>query len=260
MIKSYYEMPVAVYDTLLAIVEGDGSEAEKDLRIVAVLSGKSEDELLDLPITEFMTLKSQASFVLEMPQPEKVAAAYKVGEWELVPCGDVRQITAGQYIDFKTFALSGQADEVMLLSCLMVPKGCKYNEGYDIVEVQRALRENLPITSAVALKSFFLRSWMDLMHDSLAFSVSEMEKAAKKERNAERRAQMTQTAARCRTLLENGDGSHGLTQLLRLPILIGIASCRGMLSDSSIPAATTLTRKTKSRGRSANGGAHTNNN
>ena len=57
-----------------------------------------------------------------------------------------------------------------VLSCFLVPKGKKYNEDYDIVEVHKAIREHLSIPHCLALSGFFLTKFVSLMRGMLIFS------------------------------------------------------------------------------------------
>ena len=86
------------------------------------------------------------------------------------PTKDFRHIITAQYIDYLSFVKDAERNVPQILSCFLVPKGCKYNEGYDIVEVQQAIRDCMSVADALALAAFFLRRYVDSIKVSLTFS------------------------------------------------------------------------------------------
>ena len=68
---------------------------------------------------------------------------------------DIRKMTAIQGMNIQTYAGNFEQNLVPLLACVLVPKGKKYNEGYDIHKVQRAIWQYLPITDALGLLNEF---------------------------------------------------------------------------------------------------------
>ncbi|MBQ0153943.1 MAG: hypothetical protein KBS70_04060, partial [Bacteroidales bacterium] len=144
MITSYDNLPVSKYEAIQATVKENGD----DLAIVAILAGKTEDELLNMPLTEYEKLRDGAAFLYYEPQPHKVAKSYKIGYFELIPCTDERKLTTAQYIDFKEL-IKTEYTMPQILSVFLVPKGKAYNEGYDVLEVQAAIGAELSILDAI---------------------------------------------------------------------------------------------------------------
>ena len=102
-----------------------------------------------------------------------MAKSYPVGEFVLVPVTDMRKITTAQYIDFQTFSKDKEKNLVEMLSCFLVPRGCNYNDGYDILDVHRAIREEMSVAEVIALLAFFFKSWADSIRDTLSSSIKE---------------------------------------------------------------------------------------
>ena len=144
IIQSYRELPIGDYQDILALCKDESlEELDRQVKILSILTKVDEDTLLNLPIQEFKVLTSRMGF-LEKDLPTKVtrlADSYKIGKFELVPVTDMRKVITAQYIDFQSFHQAGFEDHfVEILSCLLVPKGKKYNQDYDIIEVQDAIR------------------------------------------------------------------------------------------------------------------------
>ena len=87
-----------------------------------------------------------------------------------MPTTDIRKMTTAQYIDFQTFSKEGEKKLIEVLSCFLIPKGKKYNEDYDILEVQKALRNYLTIPNCLALSAFFLAKFNRSIKGMLIYS------------------------------------------------------------------------------------------
>ena len=60
-----------------------------------------------------------------------------------------------------------------MLSCFLVPRGKEYNEGYDILDVHNAIREEMSVAEVLALLAFFFKSWEKLIRSTLTSSIRE---------------------------------------------------------------------------------------
>ena len=161
----------------LSAIPTDIEPLDRQVAILAVLSGCTEDEILALPLNIY-SARVAASRFLDEPLPQRVPQrSYRCGDFTLEPVRDFKHITTAQFVDFKTFADQAGGDEaklsqmtVELLSCMLVPKGHAYCDDYDPVDVQAAIRDHLRADDAVALTAFFLARWMRLSKHILASS------------------------------------------------------------------------------------------
>lgn len=221
MIDNYNELSVGKYLRVLELCEDKSLDnVERQVAILSVLSGKTEDEILNLPLPEYMEMSGKLKFLEKSPDlPESPAKSYKVGKWVLVPVSDIRNMTAAQYIDFQTFAAQDGSRTVEIISCMVVPEGMKYNDGYDIVELQNDIREMMPVTDAMSLYAFFLNSSRQLISNILTFSAvaTAGTKRPLKEKTRTVRAMMKAailsrrngTGLRVSTLFQRHAGVHG---------------------------------------------------
>lgn len=177
MITNYNSLTVGKYEALLrARADHEGDTNELNLHVLSILSDMTVDELLDMKVPEFRAMMDRAGFLFTAPRPSEVARQYRFGDMTLIPVTDVRKMTAAQYIDFQNFSNAGEGRQAELLSCFLVPKGMKYNDGYDILEVQQAIRDFLPVTAALGLLAFFLRRLHRSTISTLRSSVKKMPK------------------------------------------------------------------------------------
>lgn len=184
IIDNYRKLPIGKYMDIVALCETEMDEVERRVKIVAILTGLSEDEILNLPLPKFTEYSAAAKF-LDKLCPENlipaVSKSYPVGGFVLVPVTDMRKITTAQYIDFQTFSKDKEKYLVEMLSCFLVPKGCDYNDGYDIADVHAAIREEMSVAEVLALLAFFFKSWFVSIRDTLSCSVREAMKIEDKE-------------------------------------------------------------------------------
>ena len=178
MVDNYDDLTLGKYMEIQAIAKQEGlEEIDRQVQILAILSGKYEEEILHLPIGEYKRMVEKASF-LSAPEMNyhPISKKYILGGFELYPVRDFRKLEAGQYVDFQTYAPDLERYLVEFLSVILVPKGHRYNEGYDVMEVQKAIREEMSVTDGISLAGFFLNWCRQSILNSLNFSKQEARK------------------------------------------------------------------------------------
>lgn len=207
IIDSYNNLPIGLYQEIQDVTKNDTlEELDKQVQILSILTGVAEEEILHLPITEYKELVVKAGFLDPSNlNYRQVAKKYVVGGFELIPVTDFRKLETAQYIDFQTYAPDLDNHLVEFLSVILVPKGHRYNENYDIREVQKALREGMSVVDGVSIAGFFLTCCRKSIQDSLNFSKQEAMKIkdkTKKEKILHRIRKQEQV------LMKSGGGSQ----------------------------------------------------
>jgi len=183
-IDNYRKLPIGKYLDIVKLCETEMDDVDRRVKIVAILAGMTEDEVLNLPLTQF-TEYSAASRFLDDYCPDNlipgVSRSYPLGGFVLLPVTDMRKITTAQYIDFQTFSKDKEKNLVEMLSCFLVPRGKEYNDGYDILDVHDAIREEMSVAEVLALLGFFFKSWAASIQTTLTSSVREAMKIEDKE-------------------------------------------------------------------------------
>lgn len=204
-IDNYRDLPVGKYEEIVHICREEMTEVDRRVAIVSVLSGLTEDEVLRLPLDKFTDYSARSRFI-EVECPENmipgVARNYPIGGFVLLPVTDIRKITAAQYIDFQTFAQDRENKFVELLSCFLIPRGCEYNDGYDILDVHRAIREEMSVAECLALLAFFFSGWLRSIRNILSSSG----RMVRKIKNREQRKEL---AAKIQDLLDSLNDGGG---------------------------------------------------
>ena len=184
IIDNYHRLPIGKYLDIVNLCDTEMDDVDRKVKIVAILTGLTDDEVLNLPLTEFTECCAKAKF-LDKQCPENlipgVSRSYPMGGFVLLPVTDIRKITTAQYIDFKTFEKDKEHKFVEMLSCFLVPRGCEYNEGYDILDVHNAIRKEMSVAEVLALLAFFFKEWVGLIRSTLSSSIKDAMRIEDKE-------------------------------------------------------------------------------
>ena len=206
IIDNYNRLTIGQYMQIQEISKDANLEdIDKQVQIISVLTGMDEEEILHLPITEYKELVVKSAFL----NPENInyhpiAKRYILGKFELIPTRDFRKLETCQYIDFQTYAQDLDRYMVEFLSVILVPKAHRYNEGYDILEVQDAIRDDMSVSDGISLAGFFLTWCKRSIADSLNYSKQE----AMKIKDTTKREMILKKIREQETLLaKSGDGS-----------------------------------------------------
>lgn len=214
MINEYEKLTLGKFLKLREInVLGD--ELDIQAEMIAVLSDSTVDDVLSLPLREYGRRASALSFLSETPRPGKGVPRRIVlngRKWRVLR--DVREMSAGQYIDFQTYLGKGDTEKWLkeILSTLILPEGKEYADGYDIQQAIDAMND-LPVLDALRISAFFLSKCRRSIDNTLTCLAWRTRRMAKK-MTPEEREKMTKAAEeihRLRDSLRSGDGFQAST-------------------------------------------------
>ena len=192
MIDNYNKLTIGKYLELVEIIDDDTlADIDKNVELIALLDDKEVDMIYDLPLPEFNDKIQKTAFLYEEPKPLQVSTVYKLGDMELEACLNINDLTTAQFIDYQTY-VKDKNKMVELLSVFLVPKGHKYNKDYNVFEVQKIIRDNMPITQAMGLSDFFLLLYKSLLKASLISSTKKLKKMMRKEKDLKKKEMMRQ--------------------------------------------------------------------
>lgn len=137
------------------ILSADINETYKASNIIAVLAGVENDVIENLPINQFTSLANRLEF-LSTPIPKvKHQDSYTVNGNEYKLAANITEISTAQYIDYQTYMKEEIPDLARVTTVFFIPKGHKYNDGYDVEEVYRDVSDMKYID--IEAIAFFLR-------------------------------------------------------------------------------------------------------
>ena len=203
IIDNYRSLPIGKYLEICELSRDESVDAlEQQVKTISILTGLSEDEVLALPIMEYKELAGKTKFLeKEYDGNLMVAKSYALNGIVLIPVKDIMKINVAQYVDYQTFSREGEKCVVEMLSTMLIPKGKKYNDGYEIADVHKAIRENLSVADVLSLSAFFLKMWVKSIKDFQIFLAKEIQKIPNKEMRNKLMKQMEEIHSKT-----NGDG------------------------------------------------------
>ena len=87
------------------------------------------------------------------------------------------KLTTAAFIDYQTYTkLSFRDAYDKILSCFIIPAGFTYNDGYDVAEVQKVIRENLSWPEVQGMLGFMLKRYAKSFMRSRQFLIKEIKK------------------------------------------------------------------------------------
>lgn len=149
----------------------------KNVKLVAVITGKDEQEVWSMDMAEAGDYISKLTFLNKFELPKNPNMKIKLPNYDLVVIKDLTKINVAQYVDFQNFVKMPLKESMeKILSIFLIPEGCKYNDGYDIIDVQKEIRKNLSFRVAEGLLSFFMEKYGTLLIHSLVYCRKQVRK------------------------------------------------------------------------------------
>lgn len=186
MIDNYNSLTIKKYLDIKEVLEMNTDEVEQQAELIAILNDMDVEDVLELPLGTYHRLVQSLGFLTELPSPRQAPPTkYKIDGVEYDVMLNIQDMTVAQYIDYQTFLKEGDKYIVELLSVFIIPKGKKYNEGYDIIEVQKKIRNTLSVVDAVTMSTFFLTLFQALISNTVRYSIKKLKRMMRKEKNLE---------------------------------------------------------------------------
>lgn len=215
MINNYKDLTVEKYLQLQEVDWTSMEEIDIQSTMISILADMDVDDVLDLPITEYRKMAAQLQFMTVEPKvkPRKIDKV-KINGKEFYVLKDVKDMTAGQYIDYQSYIQ--QNDIKMLpytLSCVIIPKGKKYGEVDAIEDIMQ-----LSVEEALTIANFFMNKSRSLTRGTLLYLEWMMKKKARKMKDETMKQKMEEAVKSIhslRSLTKDGDGFLALMQLLK---------------------------------------------
>ena len=186
---TYYDLTIDKYLQIKDALENAEDDLNTQVTLLSIINECTEDELLDLPLAEYHKKVADLAFLSEPLSPRpNCPKTITIDKEVFESVRDVKQFTAGQYIDYNSLIKSEDFYQVLpnILACFFIPKGKDYGKDYDIMEVAKKIRYNVSIGLAMDVCFFFqMRSIRSInrMLDSLVLMTKiQMRRASKETR------------------------------------------------------------------------------
>ena len=147
-------------------------EDEQD-RLVAVAELLLGEEVTDLPLSEFTKKVKELDFLKEEIPETHIVKTVKVNDRKYEIDAVLGHISTAQYIDFINYSKQENKFAEML-SVFFIPKGHKYNDGYDMSQVIEDMYE-LPIDIVHSESFFFSKQFNKFIQIFQSYSLKSIE-------------------------------------------------------------------------------------
>lgn len=134
------------------------SDLDKNIEILAIYADTTVDSILKLRpdvVEEYFTQMSN-SISSYNPSNSKRPKKIKINDQVYTINYNIGKLNMAQYIDFQQIIVKKNYLENLsaLLSIFIIPKGHKYNDDYDIIELRRILENNITLDEALSIIFF----------------------------------------------------------------------------------------------------------
>ena len=156
------ELPLSKYLKTLEIFNDKYlSDLDKNIEILAIYADTTVDDILKLRPDEAGMYMAEMSNVISSYKPSNSKHPKKIninGQVYNVNY-NIGKLNMAQYIDFQQTIIKKNYLENLpaLLSIFVIPKGHKYNDDYDILELRKLLENNITLDEALSIV-FFLKT------------------------------------------------------------------------------------------------------
>ena len=156
------ELPLSKYLKTLEIFNDKYlSDLDKNIEILAIYADTTVDDILKLLPDEAGMYMAEMSDVISSYKPSnsKHPKSIKINDKVYNVNYNIGKLNMAQYIDFQQTIVNKNYLENLpaLLSIFIIPKGHKYNDDYDILELRNILENNITLDEALSIV-FFLKT------------------------------------------------------------------------------------------------------
>ena len=156
------ELPLSKYLKTLEIFNDKYlSDLDKNIEILAIYADTTVDDILKLLPDEAGMYMAEMSDVISSYKPSnsKHPKKIKINDQVYNVNYNIGKLNMAQYIDFQQTIVNKNYLENLpaLLSIFIIPKGHKYNDDYDILELRNILENNITLDEALSIV-FFLKT------------------------------------------------------------------------------------------------------
>ena len=189
---TWQNITVGQYQQLYAIMKSEADDFDKELQIVALLSGMTQAEVEALPLDKYKAMKAATLWAFEdIPEGKPIK---RFGKYKLIR--KVQDLDAGRYISLQGFLQMDMVENLHnLMACIVKPRWRKYNG--DNHEQYAEDCRNAPFLALYQTMVFFCKVFNNSMQDLQPFLASQIQTAPNltKDQKAEQLANLKNTLA-----------------------------------------------------------------
>ena len=155
----------------------DTDAIERYIDIISILSNEKPSLIMKMPIDDLKKAIEYISFINELPKETRIKNIIEINGQTYRGIIDVTKLTAGQYIDIKTFCKNSNLifeNLANIMGVIYIEEGQEY-EGTKHANRARIFQEKLNIADVYGFALFFSNLLNDLTLDILDFTIREQQ-------------------------------------------------------------------------------------
>lgn len=164
------DLTIGQYERICSIFKEDIDDEEKMIGVVTVVYGITEDEVMRQPLTRTRDMIASVEGLKTSPDDVRTKKRYRLKGKLYNVCLDADKITTAQYIDYQTYSKDFESNIAEILSVVLIPRGKRYGEGYDVAKLIGDIRESFPLGDALSIAKVFRYRWLKSIRRSLLCS------------------------------------------------------------------------------------------
>jgi hypothetical protein len=156
----------------------DTDAIERYIDIISILSNEKPSLIMKMPINDLKKAIDYISFINELPKETRIKNIIEINGQTYRGIIDVTKLTAGQYIDIKTFCKNSDLifeNLANIMAVIYLEEGAEY-EGTKHANRSRIFQEKLNIADVYGFALFFSNLLNDLTLDILDYTIQEQQK------------------------------------------------------------------------------------
>jgi hypothetical protein len=153
----------------------DTDVIERYIDIISILSNEKPSIIMKMPINDLKKAIEYLSFINELPKDTKIKNNFEINNQKYIGTLDVTKLTAGQYIDIKTFCKDSELifeNLANIMAVIYVEENSEY-EGAKHSSRARIFQEKLNIADVYGFALFFSNLLNALTLDILDFTIQQ---------------------------------------------------------------------------------------
>ena len=155
----------------------DTDAIERYIDIISILSNEKPSLIMKMPIDDLKKAIDYISFINELPKETRIKNIIEINGQTYRGIIDVTKLTAGQYIDIKTFCKNSDLifeNLANIMAVIYLEEGQEY-EGTKHANRARIFQEKLNIADVYGFALFFSNLLNDLTLDILDYTIRQQQ-------------------------------------------------------------------------------------
>ena len=172
---NWEDINLKTFKELIALYKSNAT----NLELISLLANKPAE---DLSLEELKDWINEIKFLEEPYKPKEIKSEYNIQNKIYKPVVSLKDIKAGQFIDFQTFIKDPEKNIANIAACFLLEKGKTYGMN-DPLEEAEFFDKYLKITIYKDVFNFFTICWRAYIKAIQRSLEKEMKKTLKKEKN-----------------------------------------------------------------------------